>query len=193
MKTWHKIVISVIIAVGILVSVKSCIDRKTPDITLAYIGDGFINRVAFEENASILHSLCNDIDSNGEINIDIMEISFHEELCQADRQNSTQKLMHAVGAGAARVYFIEEKYVMNNASSGVFADLSHLGSGFKNSEGEVVAISIKGNEKAKMLGVDTNGDIYLAVRIVSEVDSATDKHIEAKHNSAMNIAEYILN
>lgn len=192
MKTWHKIAICVILVVGVLVAVKSCVDRTPPDITLAYIGDGFINRAAFEENADSLYSLCSDITADGEISIDMMEISFHEELSAADRQNSTQKMTHALGAGAARVYFIEESYVINNASKGVFADISHLGDGFKNASGDVVAISIKGNKKAEMLGIDTTGDIYLAVRIVSEMDRYTDKHIEEKHALAMNIAEYIL-
>ena len=82
---------------------------------------------------------------------------------------------------------------MNNASSGVFEDISRFGDGFKNASGEVVGIAITGNEVAESLGVDTKGDIYLAVRVVSEIDALTDKNIEKKHALAMDIAEYILN
>ncbi len=193
MKSWHKIALTIIVVVGILISIKSCVDKKDADIILAYIGDGFIDREMFEENVSFIENICNDINSDGEVNIDMMEISFNDSLSQADKQNSNSKMANAVGAGVARVYFIEEKYVVNNASSGVFADLSALGDGFKNSSGEVVAISIRGNEIVKMLGIDTEEDIYLAVRIVSEMDALYDKNIEAKHILAMDIAEYILN
>lgn len=193
MKKWHKVALAVIVIIGILIAVKSCVDKKNPDITFAYIGDGFVNREAFEENVKSLDELVEDIDSDGEKNVDLMEISFNEELGAADRQNAMQKMANALGQGAARVYFIEEKYVINNAEAGVFADISDLGEGYKNSDGETVAISIKDNKKVSLLGIDTDEDIYLAVRIVSEIDELTDKHIDEKHESAMNIARYILN
>ena len=192
MKTWHKWALIIVVIVGVLISVKSCMDRREADITLAYIGDSFIDRELFKENVQLLHSVCADINSDGEINVDMMEISFNEAISQADKQNSDGKMANAVGAGVERVYFMDEKYVMNNASSGVFQDLSHLGDGFKNAEGKVVAIKITGNEKVKRLGVDTDGDLYLAVRVVSEIDALTDKNIENKHAMAMDIAEYIL-
>ena len=192
MKTWHKIAIITVIIVGILISVKSCVDKRDADITLAYIGSEFIDCELFNENVKALHSVCSDINADGELVVDIMEISFNDSLSQADKQNSDSKLANAVGAGAARVYLIEEKYLMNNASSGVFADLSHLGDGFKNASGEVCGISVKGNTKVEKLGIDASGDIYLAVRIVSEIDALTDKNIEKKHALAMDIAEYIL-
>lgn len=193
MKSWHKIALAIIVIVGILISVKSCVDKKDADITLAYIGDGFVDREMFEENIGFVERLYEDINADGEVTIDMMEISFNESLSQADKQNSGGKMANAVGGGAARVYFIEEKYLVNNASSGVFSDISALGDGFRNSEGEVVGISIKGNEKVGMLGIDAAEDIYLAVRIVSEMDELADKNIEAKHILAMDIAEYILN
>ncbi len=193
MKSWHKIALAIIVIVGILISVKSCVDKKAADITLAYIGDGFVDREMFEENIGFVERLYEDINSDGEVTIDMMEISFNESLSQADKQNSGGKMANAVGGGAARVYFIEEKYLVNNASSGVFSDISAFGDGFRNSEGEVVGISIKGNEKVGMLGIGVAEDIYLAVRIVSEMDELADKNIEAKHILAMDIAEYILN
>lgn len=193
MKTWHKIALTVAVVAGLIICVKSCVDKEEVDLNVAYIGDGFVQRELFDQNKSMLESVCNDITGDGEAWVDIMEISFNEELSQADKSNSAGKMTNAVGAGAARVYFIEKPYVVQNASAGVFADISALGDGFKNSEKQTVAISIKGNEKVKKLGIDTDKDIYLAVRIVSEMDSLTDKSIEKKHESAMNVAKYILN
>ncbi|MBR5535634.1 MAG: hypothetical protein IKU60_03190 [Clostridia bacterium] len=193
MKAWQKWALIIAVVIGILVAVKSCVDKREPDITLAYIGDNFIDRSMYDENVDCLHSVCRDVNSDGEIHVDIMEISYNESLGQSDRQNADGKLMNAIGYGAARVYFIEEKYAMKNASGGFFADISHLGEGFKNADGQTVAISIKDNEKAESLGIDTSGEIYLAVRVISEVDNITDKNINAKHSLAMDIAEYILN
>lgn len=193
MKTWHKWVLAIIVIVGIIVCIKSCMDRKTPDLTIAYIGEGFVDREAFDENKGLITPLCEDIDSDGEINIDVMEISFNEELTHADKSNAQSKMTNAIGAGAARLYFIEESYMMQNASTGFFADISSLGGGYKNTDGQVVAISVKGNKKLDRMGIDTESDIYLAIRVVSEVDTITDKKIAEKDKSAWNVAEYILN
>lgn len=192
MKTWHKRAIIIIVIIGIIVCVKSCIDKKDADITLAYIGEGFVDRVAFDENKDELLNVCTDVNSDGEKCVEIMEISFNQSLSPADKDNSDKKLANALGAGVARVYFIEEKYVMANASKGVFEPLDNLGDGFKNSNGEVVAINITGNEKLAKMGIDTDKDLYLAVRVVSEMDIVLDKNIDKKHKMAMDIAEYIL-
>lgn len=192
MKKWHKIALIVIVVVGVLVSVKSCIDKETPDVTVAYIGSNFVDYNAFYENNGDMENVCLDVNNDGEVVVELMEISFNNSLSQSDRENASKKLTNALGAGAARVYFIEEGYVINNASAGVFADLSALGDGLKNSLGEVVAINIQGNEKLEKMGIDTS-NLYLAVRIVSEMDTVTDKNINAKHESAINIAKYILN
>ena len=73
MKTWHKAALIIIVIVGVLISVKSCVDRKNPDITMAYIGDGFLDREAFEENKDIvLNSVASDINGDGEFNADMM-------------------------------------------------------------------------------------------------------------------------
>lgn len=193
MKTWHKIALCVIVVIGVLISVKSCVDKKDADLTLAYIGEGFVDYSAFENGRAALEALCEDVNSDGEVAVNLLEISFNEQLAQADRQNAYQKMTNAVGYGAARVYILEEQFVISNASSGVFADLAELGDGFKNADGETVAISVKGNEKVKKLGIDPDADLYLAVRIVSEIDAVTDKDINKKHACAMKVAEYILN
>ncbi len=193
MKTWHKIALCVIVVIGVLISVKSCVDRKEADLALAYIGEGFVDYSTFENGRTDLEKLCEDVNSDGEVVVDLIEISFNEELGQADRQNAYQKMTNAVGYGAARVYILEEQFVISNASSGVFANLAELGDGFKNADGETVAISVKGNERIKKLGIDPDEDVYLAVRVVSEIDTVTDKDIDKKNACAMKVAEYILN
>ena len=115
----------------------------------------------------------------------------HEVLAHA--KNDDETMTNAVGYGAARVYILEEQFVISNASSGVFANLAEFGDGFKNADGETVAISVKGNERIKKLGIDPDEDVYLAVRIVSEIDMVTDKDIDKKNACAMKVAEYILN
>lgn len=192
MKTWHKTILIIIVAIGVFICVKSCVDKREADITLAYIGDGFLDRAMFDAGIEDLDEICGDINKDNAVQIDMMEISFNESLTQSDIQNSRQKLASALGAGVARVYFIEEKYLINNAESGIFADMSHFGDGFKTGGGKVVAISLKGNEKAKRLGIDTEGDIYIALREVSEMDAVLYKDLELKNKAAENIVKYIL-
>ena len=192
MKTWHKVAIVIIVIVGVFLCVKSCIDKKDADLTVAYIGHDFVQRETFEQNMHEYASLCTDITGDGEIYIDMMEISFNEDLPEGDKQSAWSKLTSAVGAGIARLYFIEESYIRSNADEGFFADISHLGNGITNSKGQVVAISLKDNERVKLFGIEPKEDLYLAVRIVSEMDISTDKNIEAKNSSAHKIAQYII-
>ncbi|MGM9551413.1 MAG: hypothetical protein ACI3XA_04075 [Clostridia bacterium] len=191
MKKWQKIIVAVIVIFGVIVCVKSCSDKKEADIILAYIGSDFVDYNAFDENSASLEEVCIDVNGDGEKIVEVMEISFNNSLNQADLQNSSQKMARAVGAGVARVYLLEESFVINNASKGVFCDLSALGDGFKNSDGEVVAINVEGNKKVEKMGINTK-NLYMAVRIVSEIDTVSDKNIDLKHQCAMNIAKYIL-
>ena len=178
MKKWHKIALLLVVIIGVLVAVKSCIDKKEADITMAYIGDDFVDFPAFEIGREALAALCDDINNDGEVWIDMTEISFSDQLGQGGRQNSFQKLTSAVGMGTARVYILEEKYVISNVSSGVFADLSHLGEGFVSPDGKTVAISVEGNKTVESLGIKASEDMYIAVREVSEMDTVTDKNIQ---------------
>lgn len=192
MKKYYKQIFAVIIIIGILVCFKSCIDKKEADITVAYIGYDFVSRNLFEENIQTVARDCEDITGDGEFVVDLMEISFHESLNEADKSNSQGKLTQAVGMGSARVYFIDEEYVLKNKDAGVFADISVLGNGIENENGETVAISLCGNEKISLLGVENGENMYLAIRIVSEMDVAFDENIEKKNDAAWNIAKGIL-
>lgn len=192
MKRWHKIALLVIVIIGVLVSVKSCVDKKEADLTVAYIGNEFIDRDAFSLGSEALGEVVGDINSDGEFVIDIMEISFNESLTSQDKSNATQKLTNALGMGVARLYFIEEVYVIANADKGVFEDLSHLGDGFRNSDGQVVAIELTDKAVYENLGLPEEERLFVAVRVVSEIDEATDKSIGKKHKAAMDAAEYVL-
>lgn len=193
MKKRYKIILAVIVAVGIAVSVKSCVDREKADLTLAYVGHNFVNRTLFEENRAELCEAVGDVDKNGKAVCGIMEISFNEELSSADRSNSDRKLAAAVGQGEARVYIMEKSFVMKNRDSDVFADLSEFsGERILNSAGEAVGIDISGNEKLKNLGIDCGEGMYLALRRVSEMDAVWDKNIDETDKAARRAAEYLL-
>lgn len=192
MKTRYKWMLAVILVVGILICVKSCADKKESDVTLAYIGYSFADRTLFEENIHTLTTGCEDVNGDGEFRVDLTEISFNESLGTADRENSTAKLASAVGMGNARLYFIAEDYVIRNKTAGVFADLSDLGEGIQNEKGETIAISVHGNEKLLNIGIEPDENMYLAIRIVSEMDEVTDKNIQKKDRAVWTMAKNIL-
>ncbi|MBQ7876206.1 MAG: hypothetical protein IJ316_02850 [Clostridia bacterium] len=196
MKTWHKIAIAIIVIVGVVVCVKSCVDRKSPDLTIAYIGKDFVNRESYDKNVTKLYNLCSDITGDGDISIDIMEISYSDELSHSDKSNSNQKMTNAVGNGAARLYFIEEEYVTKNLDVDVFCDLTELYDGkrsvIKNSSGQIVAISVKGSKKVAELGIEPKENLYIAIRKITEMDNFWNNSVQEQNTSATNIAEYIL-
>lgn len=196
MKTWHKWALSIIVIVGVAVCIKSCADRKKPDLTIAYIGNDFVNRDMFEKNVGKISPLCADITSDGEISIDVTEISYSDTLSHADRSNSNQKMTNAIGNGSARLYFIEEEYVKKNMDIGVFADLSELCKDecktIENSNGEVVAISVFGKGKVSELGMKPTKTMYVAVRKITEMDSFWVDNAPEQNKSAMKVAEYVL-
>ncbi len=194
MKTKYKVILALIVAVGIAVSIKSCVDREEPDLTIAYVGHDFVNMTLFEENRGELEEIIGDVDGNGKAVCEMVEISFNENLSTADLSNARQKLANAVGQGSARVYIMEKSFVEDNKDNEVFADLSYLsGDGITNSEGETVGIDVSGSEIPAMLGIENTQELYLAVRKVSEMDHVWDKNIDETDAAARRAAEYILN
>ncbi len=196
MKTWHKIAIAIIVIVGIVICIKSCVDRKQPDLTIAYIGEDFVNRESYDKNISKLYELCSDITGDGSISIDIMEISYNDELSHSDKSNSNQKMTNAVGNGAARLYFIEEEYVTKNLEVDVFYDMTELYDGkrsvIKNPSGQIVAISVKGSKKVAELGIEPKENLYISIRKITEMDTFWINNVEEQNASAINIAKHIL-
>lgn len=194
MKTRYKVLLAIIAVVGLSVCVKSCIGRKEPDLTLAYVGYDFVNRELFEENKAELEEAVGDVDGNGEAVCEITEISFNENLTSADFSNSQKRMANAVGQGSARVYIMDKTFVEKNKDAEVFADISQMSDkGIKNSAGEVVAVDVSGNEKLARLGIDNGEGMYLSVRKVSEMDYVWNKNTEETDAAAKRAAEYILN
>jgi hypothetical protein len=192
MKKRYKIILALIVTVGIIVSVRSCVVRKEADLTIAYIGHDFVNRSLFEENRGEINAIVGDVDSNGTQICDITEISFNENLSTADLSNAKQKMAYALGQGNARVYIMEKSFFDSNKDSGVYADLSYLSEdGLKNSDGEIIGIDVSGNEKLEKLGIKTDGT-YIALRAVTEMDGVWNKNVEKTDEAARRLVEYIL-
>ncbi len=191
MRVKYKVILTLIVVIGVIISVMSCVNKEEADVTVAYIGYDFVNSEAFEKNSKAMEEVIKDITGDSVKHIDLMEISFNDELSAADKSNSTQKLANAIGAGNARVYFIHEDFVLKNMENGVFCDISSLGEGIEQ-DGKVIAISLKGNKKLEGMGIKTDEKMYIAVRSITEIDEKADKNIKEKHESAMNIAKFIL-
>ena len=192
MKTWQKWALLLVVVFGLIVCIRSCMIKKEPDITIAYIGAEFVNTEKFEKSVTSLEKSIEDINSDGDVNIELMEISFNESLGYADKSNSSQKLANAVGMGTARVYIIDKEYVLKNKDSGVFANVAELGDGIETKDGLTIAVSLEGNKKVREMGIEPKEGLYLAIRKVTEIDQASDKSIHKKDAAAWHIAKYIL-
>jgi len=186
-----KIFIAIVVIFGVIVCVRSCVTRVSPDLTVAYIGYDFVNKEAFNASEEA-KSAVGDLNGDGQVKIEIMEISFSETLGSGDFQNSKSKMAAAVGGGTARLYFMDKAFIDKNIDSGVFGDITSLGDGLKDSSGAVVAIDISGNENVKSLGIENTEDMYLCVRVVSELDEAYNKNVASEDAAARRLAEWIL-
>lgn len=192
-KKHYKIIFAVIAAVGVLISVKSCIDRKKADLTIAYIGYDFIDKTVFASNSADLCANVGDIDGDGTARVAVMEISFSERLNDADFTNSQKKMASAVGSGAARVYLIDKAFAEKIKSSMVLAPLTEFADeGIKDPDGNIVAVDISDNPRLKEMGVSDTEDMYLALRVVSEMDVATNKRIGEIDAAARRAVKWIL-
>ena len=189
-----KIILLIIVIVGVVVCVKSCIGKREADLKLAYVGYGFVDTMKFDAFKDELGEIVGDINGDGKALCEMTEISFNENLTSADFANSQQKLMSAVGNGAARLYIMNYDFVEANKDNDVFKDLSNLsGEGIRNSAGEIVAISLKNSKSVLQMGLSGEEELYIAVRKISEMDSVMYKNIEKVDKAADIAAEYILN
>ncbi len=193
MKKRYKIILAVIVIVGVLVAVKSCMDKVEPDLVMAYIGYDFIDKSMLEENGAELSAAVGDVNGDGQKKVEVLEISFSEKLSEGDFSNSQQKMASAVGGGTARLYFIDKEFLDKNRDSGVFADMSEfISDGVKNSDGQVIAFDISENERVKEIGIKNTENLYLALRVVSEMDHVYDSEIGKKDEAARRAVRWIL-
>ncbi len=193
MKKRYKIILAIIVIVGVLIAVKSCMDKVEPDLVMAYIGYDFTDKTMFEENGAELSEAVGDVNGDGQLKVEILEISFSETLSEGDFSNSQRKMASAVGGGTARLYFIDKVFFDKNRNSGVFADMSEFSTdGVKNSDGQVIAFDISENERVKEIGIKNTENLYLALRVVSEMDHVYDSGIGKKDEAARRAARWIL-
>ncbi len=193
MKKRYKIILAIIVIAGVLVAVKSCMNKVEPDLVMAYIGYDFTDKTMLEENGAELSEAVGDVNGDGQLKLEILEISFSENLSEGDFSNSQRKMASAVGGGTARLYFIDKNFLDKSKDSEVFADMSEFGTdGVKNSTGQVIAFDISDNERVREIGIKNTENLYLALRVVSEMDHIYDSDIDKKDEAARRAVRWIL-
>lgn len=127
---WHLlagILIICIMAVGI----HSCVTKKDVDLYVLYVVSGSYSTQTNEALAQKLENYVDDINGDGEKNVQIITVAFSETLSRSDQSQSSElsRFVGQVASGPAILYLFDDANydAFDEASVDILADISSLG------------------------------------------------------------------
>ena len=127
---WHVlagILIICIMAVGI----HSCVTKERVDLYVLYVVSGSYSTQTNEALAQKLEKYADDVDGDGEKNIQIITVAFSETLSRSDQSQSSElsRFVGQVASGPALLYLFDDANydAFDEASVDILADISTLG------------------------------------------------------------------
>ena len=183
-----------VLIIGVIVAVRSCAGRKKPDMIITYIGENYFDSDRFYAESDRLSGGIDDVNGDGERIAELVTISFGTSLTQSQEQNNYTRLTMSIGGGESRVYIMDKAYAARFADSEFLADVSEYAGedALINDAGKVYGISVEGNGLLRSLGLDDTENVYIALRAVTELDSATNDNIARIDAGARKILQYII-
>ncbi len=190
------VILIVLTFIGVLVAVRSCTERVEADLTVAYIGEGLFNSDVFYPASHEIEDVIDDINGDGERNIELVTITFNNNITASQEQSNMSKMTLTMGQGQSRLYFFDKNYCNYYADSEILADLSDFAGDndvLVNSEGKVYGVSVSNNPVLKRLGLD-GGEVYASIRAITEMDYVNYKNPgpEEMNKAAEDVLLYIL-
>ncbi len=106
---WY-ILIAILIICMAIVSIHSCVNKKSIDMYVLYMVNGAYSTQANEQLALKLENYVEDIDGDGEKRVQIITISFSDVLDRMDRaqESSLTRLVGQISAGPALFYIFDD-------------------------------------------------------------------------------------
>ncbi len=190
------VILIILTLIGVLVAVRSCTDKVEADLTIAYIGEGFFNSDVFYPASDEIEKAIDDINGDGERNIELVTITFNNNITASQEQSNMAKMTFAMGQGQSRLYLFDKNYCNYYADNEILADLSAFAGDNEvlvNGEGKVYGISVTDNPVLKRLGLD-GGEVYASIRAITEMDYVNYKNPgpEEMNKAAEDVLLYIL-
>lgn len=183
-------VVAVFALIVLAVSVKSCVERVEPDLTVTYIGSGYIDDAVFTQNSAQISAINGDVNGDGQESVICVPISFADS---ADMQVQSANMMKAelsVSMGESRIFLMEREYCERYAQYEIFepiGDLAPEKEGLRDQNGQVIALPVDVSD----LGYMGKEPVYLLLRSVTENDQRTLKNIDAMDAAARKVAAYL--
>ncbi len=106
---WHVLVAVLLICMAV-VSIHSCVNKKSIDMYVLYMVNGAYSKQATEQLALKLENYVDDIDSDGEKRVQIIEISFSDVLDRNDlaQESALTRMVGQISAGPALFYVFDD-------------------------------------------------------------------------------------
>ncbi len=106
---WHILTAILIICMAII-SIHSCVNKKSVDMYVLYMVNGAYSTQANEQLALKLENYVDDIDGDGEKRVQIITVSFSDVLDRNDRaqESALTRLVGQISAGPALFYIFDD-------------------------------------------------------------------------------------
>lgn len=192
------VILVILTLLGVIVAVRSCTERVEADLTIAYIGEKLFNSDVYYPAAEEIEAEIDDINGDGKRKIELVTITFNNNLTSAQEQSNMAKMTMTMGQGQSRLYFMDKNYCEYYADDEILADLSAFAEGndvLINDQGKVYGVSVADNAVLKRLGMDDSEGVYAAVRAITEMDYVNYKNPgpEEMNKAAEDVLLYLLN
>ena len=184
---WH-IFFLLLIAVCVGFVLANVTYKKTPDLSLVYVGKNYINVQTFNDNKNIIELLLHDSNDDGE---KISLISAYAVDLESDLHEVFEKVIEKdtfdlIIADKTAFTKYEDKDVFVTATD--YANISNKSfETLKDGSGRVYAVSLEDNDFVKRFGIVDSTDLYIAA-----INPKDGEELTTNRKNGRNIAGYIL-
>lgn len=199
------VIVGIFIAIVLAVTLKDCMNRVTPDLTVSYIGPGYFDEQFQQKLQEKLSSALKDINADGKNVLDFQCMTINENDKSEQSLAMQQKVMIEFAAGETKVFLLDKDHLKIFAEQGAFENLDDIAAQYgindtqypeikltvhDTNQSHIYGIPLSGNTMLKDLGADTK-DMYIAIRAISDKDRNDAKKLKEFDNARSILQEII--
>jgi len=189
---YHILGVLAAVVVGIY-TVVQIVTAVKYDLNINFIAKDIMTVEAGEKVVAACKNVCDDLDSNGEVNISFTQHNFTDEAMQDQELHTTlmNKMMSYFAADDELLYIVDDymltRILSLSQTEGIFIPVSEwANTGVE--EKNMYAASLKNSTVLENAMVDTS-DMYLLVRMNYNENS---EKLELKEENAIKIANFLI-
>lgn len=170
---WHTLA-GIFVLIVLIVSIKSCIARIDPDISIILRTDFYVTEDTQAKLKSAFTQYCKDYNGDKRVEVYISSFYFPTDKSKVDPQMqmaNQQKLIAQIASGEAIVIAGDKAYIDDMDKQKVFNKLPNTDS---------TLIKLNDTEFIKSNGIKLEGDVYIGIRDFSK---KTGKELQRYKNN----------